>query len=48
MSIKLVGNSPLLLTVGFGDSYSLVLREIIDLISPHVFFHIFSILLLLK
>ena len=45
MSIRLVRNSPLLLTVVFGDSDSLVFREIIDLVPLHAFFNIiFSII----
>ena len=38
MSIGLVINSTLLLTIVFGDSDSLILSEIIDLIHFHVFF----------
>ena len=38
MSIGLVRNSPVLLTILFGDSDSLVFREIIDLNPFHVFF----------
>ena len=38
MSIGLVRNSPVLLTIRFVDSDSLVFREIIDLNPFHVFF----------
>lgn len=37
MSFGLVSNSPLLLAISFGDSDSLVFKEVIDLIPFHVF-----------
>ena len=37
MSFGLVRNSPLLLRIILGDSYSLVFKEIIDLIPLQVF-----------
>ena len=48
MSIGLVRNSPLLLTIVFGDSDSLVFREIIYVIPFHVFFIFLFFLLFLN
>ena len=43
MSFGLVRYSPLFLRIVFGDSYSLVFKEIIDLIPFHVFFDIINV-----